>query len=244
MHLSNTIAFLKARSMKNILMGYFLILITIPALADGNQPIEALRKGLNAGFRVLKDPEFSGADRKEAQQQQLRIILEQVFDFRVFSKKVLASDWKKFTPSQRKEFVSVFTEFLGKFYMGKLQKKYKDERLIYVGQEMKSATRARVSIKVVWKGQKIPVDLRMIKRRGLWKVYDIEALGISAVRNYRAQFQSILRKETPGQVIERLKQKIEQIEQKHRGGRRFKFFFANMNKYCYLTSLNAVPVAT
>jgi phospholipid transport system substrate-binding protein len=52
----------------------------------------------------------------------------------------------------------------------------------------------------------------------LWKVYDIEALGISAVRNYRAQFKSLLSKETPDQVIERLKQKVEQIEQKQQRG--------------------------
>jgi len=207
-----------ARSMRNILIGCFLILVGIPALADGEKPIEALQRGLEAGFRVLKDPEYSGADRKEAQQQQLRVILDQVFDFRVFSKKVLASNWKNFTPQQRKEFVRVFAEFLGKFYMGKLQKKYKDERLIYVGQEMKSETRALVHVKVVWKGQKIPVDLRMIKRRGLWKVYDIEALGISAVRNYRAQLKSLLSKETPDQIIERLKQKVEQIEQKRQRG--------------------------
>jgi len=119
---------------------------------------------------------------------------------------------------QRKEFVRVFTEFLSKFYLGKLQEKYKDETLIYVGQELKTPTRALVNVKVVWKGQKIPVDLRMIKRKGLWKIYDIQFLGISAVRNYRAQFRFILRKETPDQVIERLKQKIEQIEQKQQRG--------------------------
>jgi phospholipid transport system substrate-binding protein len=240
----NTVFFLKTRSIRNILIGCLLVLTAIPALADGDQPIEALQKGVEAGFRILKDPEFGDAKRKDDQQQKLRIILQQLFDFREFSRRVLASNWKIFTPSQREEFIRVFTEFLGKFYLGKLQEKYKDERLIYVSQEMISATRALVNIKVVWKGQKIPVDLRMIKRKGLWKVYDIQVLGISAVRNYRAQFQSILRKETPGQVIERLKQKIEQIEQKHRGGRRFKIFFANMNKYCYLTSLNAIPMAT
>jgi len=191
-----------------------LICAAIPALADGDQPIEALQKGVEAGFRVLKDPEYNGADRKEAQRQKLRGILEQAFDFRVFSKKVLASNWKIFTPSQRKEFVRIFAEFLGRFYMGRLQEKYKDEQIIYSSQEMKSATRARVSIKVIWRGQKIPVDLRMIKRKGLWKVYDIEFLGISAVRNYRAQFNALLSKETPAQVIEKLKIKTAQLEKK------------------------------
>jgi len=200
--------------MRNILIGFLLILIAIPASADGDQPIEALQRGVEAGFRVLKDPEFSDADRKEAQQLELRVILEQLFDFRVFSKKVLASNWENFTPAQRKEFVRVFAEFLSKFYLGKLQEKYKDERLIYVGQELKSDTRALVHIKVVWKGQKIPVALRMIKRRGMWKVYDIQFLGISAVRNYRAQFRFLLNKETPAQVIDRMKEKIRKIDSK------------------------------
>jgi len=199
-------------AMRNILMGCLLIFAAIPALADGDQPVEALRKGVEAGFRILKDPDFRDTEHKEAQQQELRIIFEQLFDFRIFSKKVLASNWKNFSPAQRKEFVTVFAEFLGKFYLGKLQEKYKDEKLIYDGQEMISATRALVYVKVVWKGQEIPVDLRMIKRRGLWKVYDIEVLGISAVRNYRAQFRSLLSKETPAQVIDRIKERIRTID--------------------------------
>ena len=69
-----------------------------------------------------------------------------------------------------------------------------------------------MNVHVVWKGQKIPVDLRMIKNKGMWKVYDIEVIGISAVRNYRAQFKSLLRRETPAQIIERLKEKTEQLE--------------------------------
>lgn len=214
----NTIFFQKTLYMRSILICCLLFLTAIPALADGDRPIEALQKGVEKGLRILNDPGFNEADRKEAQQQKLRIILEQLFDFREFSRRVLASNWKKFAPSQREEFVRVFAEFLGKFYMDKLQKKYKDEILIYVGQELKTPTRALVNVQVVWKGQKIPVDLRMIKREGLWKVYDIQVIGISAVMNYRAQFKSLLSKETPAGVIELMKQKIEQIEQGQQRG--------------------------
>jgi phospholipid transport system substrate-binding protein len=198
--------------MRNILIACLLFLTAIPAMADREQPIEALQKGVEEGLRILKDPEFNHAHRKMAQQKKLRIILEQMFDFREFSRRVLATNWKNFSASQREEFVRIFTEFLGKFYMGKLQEKYKDETLIYAGQALQTPNRALVNVQVVWKGQKIPVDLRMIRRKGLWKVYDIEAVGISAVRNYRAQFNSILSKETPAQVIERLKAKTKQLE--------------------------------
>lgn len=214
----NNIIAQKTRCLRNILIASLLILTAIPALADGDRPIEALQKGVEKGLRILKDSGYHAAERKEAQQQKLRIILEQLFDFREFSRRVLASNWKKFTALQKDEFVRIFTEFLGKFYMGMLQEKYKDETLIYVSQELRTSILALVKVQVVWKGQKIPVDLRMIKRKGLWKVYDIQLVGISAVRNYRAQFKSLLSKETPAGVIELMKQKIEQIDEKQQRG--------------------------
>jgi phospholipid transport system substrate-binding protein len=204
--------------MRTLLILGLLVLAASPSSAYGDEPIEALQKGVQEGLQILQAPKFSDQELKEAQQQKLRLILEQLFDFHEFSRRVLASNWKRFTPSQRETFVEVFTEFLGKFYMGKLQEKYKDERLIYESQEFKSPTRALVHIKVVWKGQKVPVDLLMIKRKGLWKVYDIQFLGISAVRNYRAQFKSLLSKKTPDGVIELMKQKIEQINKKRQRG--------------------------
>ena len=200
--------------MRTILILCFVVLAESPSAAYGDGPIQALKKGVEEGLLVLQGPKLNDQKLKEAQQQKLRLILEQLFDFHEFSRRVLAANWEKFTPSQRETFVRVFTEFLGKFYMGKLQEKYKDERLIFESQEFKSPTRALVHIRVVWKGQKVPVDLLMVKRRGQWKVYDIQFMGISAVRNYRAQFKSLLSKETPDQVIARMREKIRKIESK------------------------------
>jgi phospholipid transport system substrate-binding protein len=204
--------------MRNILIGFLLVLTAIPALAGGDEPIDALRKGVEEGLRILEDPEFSGADQREVQQQKLRLIMEQLFDFYEFSRRVLASKWKDFTPVQREEFVDVFTKFLAKYYLGKLQEKYSNESLIYVGQELTTPTHALVNVEVVWKGQPIPIDLRMIKRKGLWKVYDIEFVGISAVKNYRAQFHTVLQTETPAQVIEMLKMRTEALEKTDQKG--------------------------
>ncbi|MDX1707327.1 MAG: ABC transporter substrate-binding protein [Desulfobacterales bacterium] len=198
--------------MRTFLILCFLVLAAGSSMAYGDEPIEALQKGVQEGLQILQGPKFTDQELKEAQQQKLRLILEQLFDFYEFSRRVLASNWENFSPAQRETFVNVFTEFLGKFYMGKLQDKYKDERLIFESQEFKSPSRALVNIRVVWKGQKIPIDLLMIKRKGQWRVYDIQFLGVSAVRNYRAQFNSLLRKETPDQVIERMRQRIRKID--------------------------------
>ena len=121
--------------------------------------------------------------------------------------------WIKFTPSQRKEFVKLIGEFLGRLNLRKLQSKYNGERVFYIDQNIISNTRASVEIKVLWKNLEIPVTLRMKKSHGKWKVYDLSALGISAVGNYRAQVHRILQQKSPEEMIEIFRAKIGEIEE-------------------------------
>ena len=190
----------------------FLLLIATPALSESLQPMETLQKGVQKGLRILNDTEYEGPGRYDEKHKQLRIILEQLFDFEEFSRRVLASRWKKFSPSQQVTFVNVFTEFLGKYYIGKILEKYKDERVHYLNQTLESPSRALVNVEVIWRGKPVPVDLPMIKRKGIWKIYEIQVLGISAVSFYRAQFKYLLSKETPAQVIDRIKNRIQKID--------------------------------
>jgi ABC-type transporter MlaC component len=95
----------------------------------------------------------------------------------------------------------------------RLQARYNGEQVFYVGQTPISKSHARVEILVLWKNLEVPVDLRMMHRNGTWKVYDISALGISAVGNYRAQFHSILKKKSPEKVIDVLREKIRKIDE-------------------------------
>ena len=191
-----------------------LILITAaPSLSSAGQPLEDLRRGVDKGIQILEDPRYEDTALKKVQQQKLWEVTLKIFDFREFSRRVLASHWKEFTHRQRDEFSQVFAEFLGKFYIGRVQTRYNGEKIFYVNQKLISKSKALVEIKVLWKNVEVPVELRMKKKHGSWKVYDLSALGISAVGNYRAQFQSILQNSTPDQVIEIVKEKIRNLEE-------------------------------
>ena len=199
-------------TLRALIVFSILLITTTPALSQSHQPMEALQKGVDAGLRILNNPDYRDPGRYEEKQRRLRTILEQLFDFEEFSRRVLASRWKKFTPSQQAIFVNVFTDFLSKYYIGKLLERYKDERVLYLRQTLESPTRALVNVEVIWKGNSVPVDLPMIRRKGKWKIYEIQVLGISAVSFYRAQFKYLLSKETPAQVIERIKERIKKID--------------------------------
>ena len=189
-----------------------MLFVSTPALSESLQPMEAVQQGVEAGLRILNAPGYKEPGRDEEKQKKLRIILEQLFDFEEFSRRVLASRWKQFTPSQQVAFVNVFTDFLTKYYIGKILERYRDERVLYLKQSIESPTLALVNVEVIWKGQQVPVDLPMIKRKGVWKIYEIQVLGISAVSFYRAQFKYLLSKETPAQVIDRIKNRIQKID--------------------------------
>ncbi len=188
------------------------LLIAAPALSSAGGPLEDLRRGVDKGIQILEDPRYEDESLKTDQQQKLWEVMLQTFDFREFSRRVLSLHYNKFTPQQRNEFSQTFAEFLGKFYLSRLQTRYNGEKIFYIDQKIVSESRALIMIEVLWKNVEVPVELRMIKKGGTWKVYDLTALGINAVANYRAQFHGILQNNTPDQVIETIKERIRQLE--------------------------------
>jgi phospholipid transport system substrate-binding protein len=198
---------------KNLLL-CLLILLAIPSLAQAQKPIDMLEKTVKRGIALLKDPQYQVASKKKEQQELLCDTAAQVFDFREFSRRVLASEWRNFTREQRKEFVEVFAEFLCKYYISRLQERYKDEEVVYLSQHLVGNRIALVRVNVLWKGVEVPVEVRMLKRNSTWKVYDLVILGISGVKNYRAQFQALFQNHTPSQVIGKIRQRIKQEERK------------------------------
>ena len=191
-----------------------LLFFSVPSLAHTQEPIDVLEKTVTLGVAILKDPQYQMASKKGEQEELLCDTASQVFDFKEFSRRVLAFKWQRLTREERKEFVEVFSEFLCKYYISRLQERYKDEKVVYLSQRLIGKRMASVRVNVIWKGEEVPVEVRMLKRKSTWKVYDIIILGVSGVMNYRAQFQDLFRNDTPSQVIGRIRDRIKEEERR------------------------------
>ena len=176
-----------------------------PLMAVEEQPLEVLRDKVSRGLAILNDPRYRSGDARDLQAEHMWALSRETFDFVAMSRLVLASHWPAFTPEQRRAFVREFAAYLRRAYLPDLLEKYNGERLEYLGQVLLSKTRARVEVLVYWRDRAFPVTAKMIRRAETWKIYDVSALGISAMHNYRAQFQAMLREEPPARVIEILK---------------------------------------
>ena len=119
-----------------------MILVGAPATAPGEQPLEALQRGIEKGINILEDPQYQDISLRKEQAQKLWEVTLEIFDFKEFSRRVLASHWKKFTSRQKKEFVELMGEFLGKLNLRKLQSRYNGEKVLYIDQKLIGKSRA------------------------------------------------------------------------------------------------------
>lgn len=192
---------------KLLALSLVLILVAMTTSADSIPPTETLQKPMDEIIGILKDPQYNEKDKKEAQREKLWKVVRRFFDFREMSKRSLGRNWKRFNHGQQDQFTDVFSTLLGNIYLNKVQGGYHDEKVLYLSEEIIKNKKAVVKTKIVREKGEIPMNYHMHLQGKKWKVYDIIIEGVGLVKNYRTQFKKILRKESPDQLIERLKKK-------------------------------------
>jgi len=195
------------------LMTLLVILLLLPAgyAAAAEEPMDVLKAPMNDALALLRDPQYKTDDpaKKAEQREKFWAVVKPVFDFEELSKRTLARNWRKFNAAQKKAFTEVFSELLGNIYVDRIQGGYNDETIEF-GDQIKHESRPLAIVKtvIVSARNRIPVDYSMIQKDGTWRVYDVKVEGVSLVKNYRSQFREMLSKESPDQLIERLKEKV------------------------------------
>ena len=120
----------------------------------------------------------------------------------------LGNNWNKLTEAQRQEFVALFQQVLEKAYADKILA-YTDEKITFDREVAISKTRVEVQTRVVTKSKEVPINYRVVQESdGTWKVYDVVVENVSLVMNYRSQFNDILSKNKPEQLLETLRKKV------------------------------------
>ncbi len=192
-----------------LLLAVLMLPITQAAIAG--EPSDVIKAPMDEALALLRDPQYQSDDpqKRAEQREKFWAIIEPAFDFMELSKRTLARNWKKFDDAQRVAFAEVFSDLLGNIYVDRIQGEYNDETIEFGDQFLhESRPLAVVKTFIVSSRNRIPVDYSMIQKEDTWRIYDVKVEGISLVKNYRSQFKEILAKESPDQLIERLKEKV------------------------------------
>jgi phospholipid transport system substrate-binding protein len=188
-----------------VLSVLIIFVLSIPVYAG--VPMTTVEATVNRVLDVLRDSKLKSPAAKEKKKEKLRVIYKDMFDEIEFSKRTLTRNWNKFNPAERVEFVSLFEQVLEKSYMDKILD-YSNEKIDFYKESMLSENQAEIQTKIITSSKEVPIFYRMILKNGKWKVYDVVVENVSLVQNYRTQFNDILVKNTPEQLLEILRKKV------------------------------------
>lgn len=152
---------------------------------------------------ILEDASLDKAQRLA----KLEHLTREAFDLETISKLVLARNWRRFDEKQRAEFQQEFERYLSHRY-GSGVDHYDRERIQVVGERVEPRGDVTVQTRVIGgSADQVEVDYRLRKRDGGWRVIDVIPEGVSLVSNYRSQFNELLARGGPDELIETLRGK-------------------------------------
>lgn len=110
---------------------------------------------------------------------------------------------------QKTEFVDLFMRLLTNSYADKIEG-YSGEQVHYLN-ERKEEDYAEVRTKIASGKTEIPLDYRLLNKSGDWRIYDVVIDGVSLVKNYRSQFDKIIRTSGYDDLVKQLRDKSDQF---------------------------------
>ena len=169
-------------------------------------PTQRVKQGIERVLSIVQDNTLS----QEQRYEQIRAIVDKHFDFRSMSQSVLATNWKKASPEERRRFVDFFSEYLENTYFGAIDA-YTGEQIEY-GEGKVRGDRALVDTFIVTKTARIPVTYKLKLNDGDWYAYDVIIEGVSLVNNYRRTFSAIIREDGVDGLLNDIQQRIDKYK--------------------------------
>jgi phospholipid transport system substrate-binding protein len=156
----------------------------------GAEEAQTVRGAQGSVTRALLIAQSQGDDAQR--RVELREVGEALFDFHEMGRRALGQHWAGRTPQEQEEFVRLFTDLLERSYL--LAIGSRGAGTVTFQDESVEGSSARVRSRLVTdRGAEIPIEFRLLERRGRWAVYDLVVEGVSLISSYRSQFNSIMR---------------------------------------------------
>ena len=191
------------------------LVLTALGPAAAGPPTDTLREYTEAVQKVLDDPALKTEERRQERRAAVRKLAAEAFDVQETARRALGPHWQQRSPAEREEFVQLFADLLERTYISKIDL-YGGERLRFTDERIdgdSAVVRAKVTTR---QGTEVPVEGRMHKKGDRWLIYDVTIENISLVNNYRSQFDRIIRTSSYAELVKRLRNRGEFLQEKDR----------------------------
>ena len=187
--------------MKNLLIAVvILLLFSQSATADDKSEIDDLLKtNLDEVFTVLQKKNLD----QQAKNKEIVDIVTPLFDFELMARLSLGKKhWSGLSQDKKERFTELFIKRLKASYLSNFTL-YTDEKVSYEP-SVQVKEKIHAPTYLISKDKKISILYKFYKAQKNWKIYDLEIQGVSIIRSYRSQFNSILESGTVDDLLLKL----------------------------------------
>jgi len=188
---------------KNIVILFAVMFLVLPLAANDLEDLRTtMESKVEEILKTLKDPKLLQCE----QDMKISKLADGMFDYELMAKLSIGKrNWRKFSASQRKEFIDLFVIRMKESYTQKAHL-LSDEK-VTVGDAVQVKPN-RVYLTVLIHGSKNNTDIKYKyykDRSGKWLIYDVEIAKISILQTYRAQFAEVLSSKSVEELLHELK---------------------------------------
>jgi phospholipid transport system substrate-binding protein len=189
-------------------IGLSINLMTASVCLAGSDATSQLKNTIDEVIKIAKKDsmESSKGDKRIAMQK----AIDGRFNYSQMVRRSLGKTYDSLSDQKKQNFIKLFKGLLENSYASKLES-YRDEKINFLDEVVKGKY-ALVKTNIVRSNNTIRVDYKLILGNGQWKVYDFVIEGVSMIRNYKAQFTKIIRRDSYEVLVEKLTKKINELE--------------------------------
>jgi len=184
-----------------------LLVLATAASAFAGPATDQLKPEIDRVIATIEDPSLQSPSRSADRRQAVRAITNRIFDWTAMSKVALGRHWEARTADEREEFIPLFRELLERVFLGKIEL-YGAESVAYT-EELPDGddtiVRTRVTLKPSWA---VDVDYRMAWQGTRWMISDVLVEHTSLVRNFRSQFDSVIKKSSYEGLVKKVRARL------------------------------------
>jgi len=171
-----------------------------PATGE-DSPLALTRSVLERSNTIVR----GSGDRKQ-KLAQLSDLLRGFLDTNALARLAAGPNLDGRSQAETDEFLKLFHEFFVRTYVQRLL--LFDAPDFTYGGETVNGDQARVATQVITPGDKFAVDYTLHKNPEGWRATDIDVEGVSLAKNFRAQFDAAVKKDSFQGLLERLRAKV------------------------------------
>jgi len=187
------------------LLGLAFFVVTEWAVAAAGNAETYVRGKQGDLMALLEQPKSASREDK------ISGIMDQVFDYDELAKRSLGDEWNARSDSEKQDFQHLLERLVKQSYRKNLGKTngwditYSPTTKVDGGVRVPTVARHKTDKRK----EPVSIDYLLHELKGQWKVYDIVVEGSSLVGNYNSQFRKIIRKQGFGELITRMKRRVQ-----------------------------------